>query len=210
MRVSVHLRRAVAKFFFLTNKRPEPDALHRSLHTLLADANPEPLSLMVDRLSSRLQRKNTLTPGDPKRQAEILARVVTRNASELPLRLSRQLRHHAFMLVHNALPTRWRDRHLPHTLPGTPCALCGRHPETSSHLFLQCCVSAAAIHSILIQSVNRAQVEVLTVATLDDFDFRSSLSSDDRVTLLSFSCAVWKAREQWHPTLRLSDASLAT
>jgi hypothetical protein len=39
MRVSVHLRRAVAKFFFLTNKRPEPDAL-------LADANPEPLSLM--------------------------------------------------------------------------------------------------------------------------------------------------------------------
>jgi hypothetical protein len=209
MRVSVHLRRAVAKFFFLTNKRPEPDALHRSLHTLLADANPEPLSLMVDRLSSRLQRKNNLTPGDAKRQAEILARVVTRNASELPLRLSRQLRHHAFMLVHNALPTRWRDRHLPHTLPGTPCALCGRHPETSSHLFLQCCVSAAAIHSILIQSVNRAQVEVLTVATLDDFDFRSSLSSDDRVTLLSFSCAVWKAREQWvrHPTLRLSDAS---
>ena len=97
MRVSVHLRRAVAKFFFLTNKRPEPDALHRSLHTLLADANPEPLSLMVDRLSSRLQRKNTLTPGDAKRQAEILARVVTRNASELPLRLSRQLRHHAFM-----------------------------------------------------------------------------------------------------------------
>jgi len=78
---------------------------------------------MVDRLSSRLQRKHTLTPGDAKRQAEILARVVTRNASELPLRLSRQLRHHAFMLVHNALPTRWRDRHLPHTLPGTPCAL---------------------------------------------------------------------------------------
>ena len=37
----------------------------------------------------------------------------------------------------------------------------------------------------------------------------SSLSSDHRVTLLSFSCAVWKAREQWvrHPTLRLSDAS---
>ena len=50
---------------------------------------------------------------------------------------------------------------------------------------------------------------MLTVATLDDFEFRSSLSSDDRVTLLSFSCAVWKAREQWvrHPTLRLSDAS---
>jgi hypothetical protein len=130
-------------------------------------------------------------------------------ASELPLRLSRQLRHHAFMLVHNALPTRWRDRRLPHTLPGTPCALCGRHPETSSHLFLECCVSAAAVHSILIQSVNRAQVEVLTVATLDDFEFRSSLSSDDRVTFLSFSCAVWKAREQWvrHPTLRLYDAS---
>ena len=83
MRVSVRLRRAVAKFFFLTNKRPEPDALHRSLHTLLADANPEPLS-HVDRLSSRLQRKNNLTSGDAKRQAEILARVVTRNASELP------------------------------------------------------------------------------------------------------------------------------
>ena len=50
---------------------------------------------------------------------------------------------------------------------------------------------------------------MLTVATLDDFEFRSSLSSDDRVTLLSFSCVVWKAREQWvrHPTLRLSDAS---
>ena len=66
-------------------------------------------------------------------------------------------------------PARWRDRHLPHTLPGTPCALCGRHPETSSHLFLECRVSAAAIHCILNQSVNRAQVEVLTVATLDDF-----------------------------------------
>ncbi len=73
----------------------------------------------------------------------------------------------------------------------------------------ECCVSAAAVHSILIQSVNRAQVEVLTVATLDDFEFRSSLSSDDRVTLLSFSCtAVWKAREQWSGIpLRLSDAS---
>ncbi len=84
-----------------------------------------------------------------------------------------------------------------HTLPGTPCAQCGRHPETSSHLFLECCVSAAAVHSILIHSVNRAQVEVLTVATLADFELRSSLSSDDCVTLLSFSCAVWKAREQW-------------
>ncbi len=128
---------------------------------------------MVDRLSSRLQRKNNLTSGDAKRQAEILARVVPRNASELPLRLSRQLRHHAFMLFHNALPTRWRDCHLPHTLPGTPCALCGRHPETSSHLFLECCVSAAAVRNILIQSLNRAHVEVLSVATLDDLELRS-------------------------------------
>jgi hypothetical protein len=59
MRVSVHLRRAVAKFFFLTDKCPEPDALHRSLHTLLADANPEPLLLMVDACPAAFSAKTT-------------------------------------------------------------------------------------------------------------------------------------------------------
>jgi hypothetical protein len=58
MRVSVHLCRAVAKFFFLTSKRPEPDSLHRYLHTLLADANPEPLLPMVDR------SRDFLVPGE--------------------------------------------------------------------------------------------------------------------------------------------------
>jgi hypothetical protein len=82
----------------------------------------------------------------------------------------------------------------------TPAWSDSGHPETwrlpPMHLFLECCVSAAAVHNILIQSVNRAHVEVLSVATIDDFELRFSLSSDDRFTLLSFSCAVWKAREQ--------------
>ncbi len=46
---------------------------------------------MVDSMSSRLQSKNNQTPGDAKRQAEILARDVTRNASELPPPLCCQL-----------------------------------------------------------------------------------------------------------------------
>jgi ribonuclease HI len=147
-----------------------------------------------------------LTPGDAKRQAEILARVVTRDVSELPLRLSCQLRHHAFMLVHNALPTHWRDRHLPHTLPGTSCALCGRHPETSSHLFLECCVSKAAIKSILDHFFDRADLVILPLASIDDIEFRSKLTPNDRLTLLAFTCAVWKTREL---RVRQSDLNLA-
>jgi hypothetical protein len=77
------------------------------------------------------------------------------------------------------------------------------------YFFLECRVSAAAVRNILIQSVNRAHVEVLSVATLDDLELRSSFSSDDRVTLVSFTCAIWKAREQRvrQPTLCPSDAS---
>ena len=65
-----------------------------------------------------------------------------------------------------------------------------------AHLHTGCPASSEAISIITNCSADKAAPSVLRSATVDDFCFRSStpMSEADRITILLFSAAVWKAR----------------
>lgn len=125
----------------------------------------------------------------------MLAKNIFTNTYQLPANLAPALRFHAFRLAHNALPTRMRDRWR-HGL--TDCSFCGLEPETLAHLHTQCPATALAVSKITHYTPDKGKTLILRTAEPDDYVFRSSsVSPADQLTLLIFSCAIWRSRSNF-------------
>ena len=119
-----------------------------------------------------------------------------KNAQGLPASLPRDIRNHAFKLIHNALPTKMRDRFYPENLgKNTSCSFCQEQPETIAHLHL--CRAAMQAKGLIAQkTLDRSSITILHSATPDDFTLKTaSITPRDQLTLTLFSLACWRARQ---------------
>ena len=119
--------------------------------------------------------------------ARILAKRIIQNVQEIPSETPFVLRYHYFEIIHNAVPTRVRERWRKHN---TLCALCDECDETLGYLYAECKVSRRAMALIMQSTVNKATVSCLQPAGVEDLTFRTLLSAKDRRTLLIFSFCV--------------------
>jgi ribonuclease HI len=126
-----------------------------------------------------------------------LARNILRNTQLLPARLPSALRYHSFLLIHNALPTRSRERW---RAWDTLCPFCHGQEETLRHLHTTCPAALEAI--ALIQRDHCDSKDggaILTKAFPEDYLFRTpELKADELVTILTFSLAVWRTRRSFY------------
>ena len=118
-----------------------------------------------------------------------LARNILRNTRLLPARLPSALRYHSFLLIHNALPTRSREKW---RAWDTLCSFCHLAEETLGHLHTACPAALEAI--ALIQRdhcENKSEGDILSKAFPEDYLRTPELKADELVMLLTFSLAVW-------------------
>ena len=131
--------------------------------------------------------------------AEGTATRIHRNLGFPPAYLPAQLRYHACLLTHNALPTRMRTRSFtPGGLSGwrsptLACVLCGGGSEDLAHLHTQCPATAAAVGMIAQHSPGTR--DFVTGANAECFIFRTDLAPDALLHLLCLSRAVWLTRK---------------
>ena len=134
---------------------------------------------------------------------------IHRNLGSLPARLPAQLRYHACLLSHNAVPTRARTRSFSRgglaewRSPNLACVLCGGGTEDLAHLHTQCPVTGAAV--VMITQHSPRTRDFVTGAKPDCFLFRSELAPDALLHLLCLSRAVWEARKARATTTRTTD-----
>ena len=93
------------------------------------------------------------------------ATIVTEQTALLPTSLPSRIRYHTFELVHNAVPTRAREKWRGHALT---CPLCGGGPETIDHLHRHCQVGRKAVASIFRHYPDRSGLQILHTATTHD------------------------------------------
>ena len=78
------------------------------------------------------------------------------------------------------------------------CALCGELTETLAHLHTVWRASRMAVDRIFSKSKDKSAVTILRTATPEDYIFRTATSIEDRLILLAFSLAVWRARANFY------------
>jgi hypothetical protein len=79
----------------------------------------------------------------------------------------------------------------------TSCPMCGGGTENLAHLNTICPASRKAALTNWQHTPQKSDTAILLSAVPDDFTFRSDISPDDRLTLLLFSLAVWRARRAY-------------
>ena len=127
-------------------------------------------------------------------QSLIRAKLIVEHTKQLPTALPSKIRYHIFELVHNALPTRVREKWRKHSLV---CAFCNDQDETIEHLH-QCKVSIAAIGRIISFFPNKSDFVHLYDSTEDDYSFISNCPPKKRLILIIFSLAVWRTRRHYY------------
>ena len=189
--ISKHISAAAAKFFAITDTKPTPETCQQNLSKTLHLNDDTPLRALAKKLN----------PADPEKTigreaATSLATTITKNAQALPASLPRDIRNHIFKLIHNALPTKMRDRFYPENLgKNTSCSFCQEQPETIAHLHL--CQAAMQARGLIAQkTLDRSSITILHSATPDDFTLKTSnIPPRDQLTLTIFSLACWRARQ---------------
>ena len=193
LRITDHIREATAAYRHFTNHEPPADLSQRQLYDILQRNDETTLYALAKKLDPAEKRIG-------KEVALQLAKVILSNTGLLPARLSSSLRFHAFRLVHNALPTRMRDRWRGGS---TVCPFCGVGDESLAHLHTKCPTTTRAIGIIAQYTPDKTTLAALREAEPDDFVFRSPTpwTESERLTLLLFSAAIWQARSHFasHP-----------
>ena len=189
-KISWHIQSAAAQYLKAVGSAAPVDGTFKEVLALLGRHDKTAWNALVKQLNpSRVGRDF----------AERTATLVHRNLGSLPAHLPAQLRFHACLLTHNALPTRMRTRSFSagglagwHT-PNTSCILCGGGREDLEHLHTQCPVTATAVGMIAQHSP--ATRTYVTEASADSFIFRSDPSTDALLHLLCLSRAIWQTRK---------------
>ena len=189
MLMSEHLTKAAFSFHHLTEAWPLADASQKDLYKMLSSSDETHLVALADKLN----------PADPEKKigkdaSFALAKQICQRTSALPSNLPAGLRYHAFEIVHNAVPTRSRESWRGEV---TSCPMCGGGTENLAHLHTICPASRTAALTIWQHTPQKSDTAILLSAVPDDFTFRSDISPDDRLTLLLFSLAVWRARRAY-------------
>ena len=140
-----------------------------------------------------LDQRAVCTPKDYRRAKSRIAHIL-QNSAVLPSNLSRQLRNHAFNIVHQCIFTNHRARAFG---VATGCSFCGHHEETCEHLFVHCPVALAALARMraTFSGVQSQAASFLSTASWCDHKLESKcLDLGSLRSLLCFSLAVWKTR----------------
>ena len=131
------------------------------------------------------------------------AHIVVAQTALLPTRIPSRIKYHIFELIHNAVPTRVRERWRGHSLQ---CPICAGHDESISHLHIHCPASRLAITYILNHHPDKHRLMILRTATNHDYDFTSTTCSPHDRRVLAISLAVWRtsATMSTYPTTTVS------
>ena len=154
----------------------------------LVHSDPDPIDRLITTISRRFVRQGI--DGDPR----VAITNILDNSAKLPANISRQLRNHAFNIVHQCIFTNDRAKNFS---SATECSFCGHHEETCEHLFVHCPVARSAIAHMcfIFRGVKREAAEILSKATWRDHKLESKgLDVKALRALLCFSLAVWKTR----------------
>ena len=189
MHTTTHLRAACDLFAGFADEEPPPDAECRALYGAMegGDVTVESdLALKLRGRSGRAKRDRS--------SASSLASIILNNCKSLPHNLPRKLRNHLFLLVHNAVATRARSGW--HPQAATHCKLCGGGKEDLDHLHVRCPVALSAKSMILSGHPDPSRFMALRLADADDFIMQSTVhTSQERLSLLAFSLAIWNVRQ---------------
>lgn len=185
-----HILTAASDFQRTVGTLPPPDGTFKEVPALLGRHDKTAWNALVKQLNpSRVGHDF----------AEETATRIHHNLGSLPARLPAQLRYHACLLTHNALPTRGRTRSFSRggqaewRSSSLACVLCGDGIEDLAHLHTQCPVTSAAVAMIAQHSPSTR--DFVTNADSDCFIFRSDLPSGALLHLLCLSRAIWTARK---------------
>ena len=189
MLMTHHFARAAKLYQTMTRTDPPEATAQSDLYSALQRLDKTSLCALAATYTRQLGCKTN---------GRILAKRVCRNTECLPVSLLSSLRYHAFEIIHNALPTRQRERWRG---INTSCSFCDCDAESFRHLHVECKVVRDAANRIVRASHDRVLFTCLLSASDDDYAFRSidpkSLTSSERVTMLTFSLAVWRARRSY-------------
>jgi len=183
---------ACAVFLKIANKPPLLDSDFRSLRSQLHNCDKASWFALCAKVQGTGRRR--VMDAD---SAATIATTMTDNTQLLPGGLKPVIRSHVFLLCHNALPTRTRDRW--RHGQDVCCSMCGMSEESLAHLH-ECPVTRTALSFILNASQNPDQFIDLTRSTGEDFLLRTPCHDKElllqRVTL---SYAMWTTRSSlWH------------
>jgi ribonuclease HI len=188
MLIKDHVYMAYENYCHVLGESPEVGSPFKSLHKKMA-ADPNGI---LRSLSEKLDNKEFRL--GPSLSMEIATNILSATRM-LPSNIPAELRTHCFLLVHNAVPTKLREKWRGHDCT---CALCGKGEESLAHLHTECPAARSAITSIVNRSSERKAVEGLLCAYPEDFSFRTpSISSECRMALLVFSLSVWRVRHKF-------------
>ena len=180
MLISDHIHKATVQYHHFAKASPMEDQTKKALLQALYLADETPRVALVAKLKSSIGEA----------AAEEVVSTIHRNTRSLPANLPAGLRNHAFLLVHNAVPT--HDR-LKYAVPGVVnvCAFCGAGPDSLKHMHTRCRVAATAISLISNHTPDQTSLVCLRSPDPDDFLLRTEASPEDTLTRLVFSLVLW-------------------
>ena len=188
--ISEHVQMAMLEFRRIVGRLPPPESMVKTLHVCIKSHDTTHASA----LQSKLQAKYRNSEINPEAAQSLYEQVVA-NTMALPARLPASHRQHAFLLIHNALPTKMRIGE--HTQEvNVLCSFCGEAKERAKHIFGECkTVTAAGM--IVRQQPDKTHFLALLDAKWDDFRFRSKQRPEVSTILLNFALAVWRSRRNF-------------
>ena len=157
MLMTHHFARAAKLYQTMTRTDPPEATAQSDLYSALQRLDKTSLCALAATYTRQLGCKTN---------GRILAKRVCRNTECLPVSLLSSLRYHAFEIIHNALPTRQRERWRG---INTSCSFCDCDAESFRHLHVECKVVRDAANRIVRASHDRVLFTCLLSASDDAF-----------------------------------------
>ena len=179
--ISDHVEHAAISFHAIVGDHFPPNSDQRLLMQRLVHCDPDPVNRLAGTLRKRFKRH-----GNPASSDDVV-RNIMRNTARLPESLARQLRNHAFNLVHRCIYTNHRARRYG---TATGCSFCNHDEETCHHLFVDCVVARNAIERIRASGDEaiRDSSKFLSCASVEDHRLETkNLTMNAIRSLLCFS-----------------------